>query len=63
MVELSDDVDVLDFESTRFCVEEDGVADAEPAGEAVEGEAVPEGWSPLPFFDILFPSFARESCH
>jgi len=35
LVELSDDVDVLDFESTRFCVEEDGVADAEPAGEAV----------------------------
>ena len=55
----------LDRVSARLCVEELGVACAEPAGdcpeEAAAGEAVPEDESPF-FLVILFPSLARESC-
>lgn len=49
--------------STRFCVEEEGVACADPAGDWFEsGDAVPEEGSPPFFFDLLLSlSLARDS--
>lgn len=50
--------------SARFCVEDVGVAWAEPEGECVpaSGEAVPELGSLPFFFDNLLRSVALESC-